>query len=136
MNNRTVTTLLLFAAAVIATSVLLALVVFVGVRAELPLGPWTLPGTALLTFVPIFFFGRRSVLPPAYSKPALRALAIITVCMGLSMAAAVGLAWIITPFAVAIGFGPSAVVMWLGCAVVTRALLERASAKPRPAVIP
>jgi hypothetical protein len=131
MSNRTVTTLLLFLAAALATSVLLAIVVFVGVRAELPLGSWTLPATALLTFVPIFFLGRRSVLPPAYSEPRLRALATITICMGLTMAAAAGLAWVIKPFAVAIGFGPSAIIMWLGCAVVTRALLEHASAKPR-----
>jgi hypothetical protein len=136
MRNRTFTALLLFVAATLATGVLLAIVVFVGVRAELPLGWWTLPGTALLTFVPILFLGRRSVLPPPYSKPPLRAWATITACMGLTMVAAVGLAWVVTPFAVAIGFGPSAVVMWVGCAVVMRALLERVGARPRPILVP
>lgn len=129
MTNRTVSTLLLFFAGALTTAVALALVMFITSRAGYSMGPWTLPVVALLSFVPIFFMGRRRVLPPAYSAPPLRALAIITGWMACTMLAAVAIAWVIRPLEIAIGFGPSAVTIWLGCVLVTLALLDRYSAK-------
>ena len=125
MTTRTVSVVLLFFAALMTSAVALALLITLGQTAGVSIGRWTVPILLLITFGAIFFAGRQWLLPPAIAEPPLRAIGAIGAWVAVSMVIAAAITWAIRPAIEAVGFGPGAILVWLGCVLACAAVLSR-----------
>jgi hypothetical protein len=135
MTPRSVTIVLLFLSAIVATGVLLALGLVVEPRLG-GVGVWLLPAATFATFVVIFFAARRLVLPPAYAAPPWKALAVLSVWMGLTMIAWQAVMWAAQPLLRLTGGRPGTLLVLLGCLLVSVRILDRVGGRAGRRVAP
>ena len=94
MSNRTASLLMLFVAAVLVTGVVLAAALR-SLQGTAIAGPWMPPAFAVLCFTTVFYVGRRHLLPYRLAASPGRAAATLAVLTSLTLAAALGVVFVL-----------------------------------------
>ncbi len=131
MTTRTVSVLLLFAVASIATGVVLALSLSGCARAGIEPGRWLMHEVMFVCFVGVFFVGRHALLPPRLATPWGTALATLSVWLGVTLLVATGVAALVVPLFRGVGFGHGTAVVLLACVLASVGVLDRVAARRR-----
>jgi hypothetical protein len=128
MTHRTINTLLLFAVALLAVAVFLPLTLWVSSRIGLAPGAWLAPCLMLASLVIVFFAGRSVVLPKRLATPRAKALAVLTLWMGITMSVAALVIWLTRPLMAKVGAEHGTLAVTFVCLVASIGLLDRLAA--------
>lgn len=131
MTNRTASLLLLFVVAWLLTALMMAMVLSLLVRADMP-SPWVMPASALLCFTGTLFVGRHAILPADIAGSRVRAWLTLSMIVGVGIAGVSLILWLVTAVGVRVRSGVTIALGFAGLWLAVRALHRGSWRLPLP----